>query len=692
VTQGLRIVCGPIVRRTSSTSATLWVEVDEDCILHARASPIRGPASQPRTPAGNPARPPQAVSPADFTVKVGGRFYALLTLRNLAPGWVYVYELWSRPTLGKKNRAFTDRDPNAGYWWPADLQSRAITGKRPSFRTFPIEKTEDMRIAFGSCRKLGGGFRGTKQVGEEDVLPLFGQHLQATANGRLTTWPHLLLLLGDQIYADNVDRQVVAERLRAPGRGGKVLGTLDAPESILDWERDRRPGETKNLGLRVFGRQVTPDIRDLQEYAGAGSFQCLEFHDFAALYVAAWTEPQVARVFANLPTFMIFDDHEIADAWNLTGGWIKQMKQSPAWIKAVTEGLVAYWMYQGWGNPTPPGGRDARWTIPEKAAADGTDALDGLQKWFATRLPGSGRAAYYYEIELSPPILVLDTRNDRTFVAPKQRGPNNVTVHADSDDEILSEEQWRWLQGRIDQKGPLVLASSVPLLQLLCADVWLLRATRPLGPGIASIEEDDQTHADIWEFYRRDIGTDQWTAFPKSFAKLARELFGRGPFVFLSGDVHYAYAMYGRASVPEVCRLGRNPLMLHAVSSPLRNQWSDKDLKKNDPEQCSGMATPASMIESAKNTIIHNIRKGAAAPCDFLEDGEHLRLFLPDALPAFNIGPKKTRWTHLNNIGILHLWKDGTSVKVSWLGVSTKKGESLREIGSIAYRLGEFFR
>jgi phosphodiesterase/alkaline phosphatase D-like protein len=693
----IKIVCGPIVRRTSPTSASLWVEVDQDCVLHARAVALRGPPA----PRASRRKPPLAVSTASFTVKVGGRFYALLTLDDLAPGWVYAYALFYRPTLqtgtGTGNRAYTPRDPNAGAWWEADLGSFAIGGKRPTFRTFPVAKTEDIRVAFASCRTFGGGFFGGKGVYGEDVLPLFGQHLQKTVNDRLSAWPHLLLLLGDQIYADNVDRQVADARLRAPGRGGKVLGSVVAPESILDWERDRRPGEIKTLfRQKIFGKDVSLDIDDLQDYAGWGSFHCLDFEDFAALYMAAWAVPDVAHVLANVPTFMIFDDHEIANDWNLTGSWIKQVKRSAGWVKAITEGLVAYWMYQGWGNPPPPGKPDDRWKILEEAALNGTDALNKLQKWFDGRL-ALGRAAYYYEIAISPPVLVLDTRNDRRFVAPKQRGANNVVVHADFDDEILSEEQWDWLRSRIDQKGPLILACSVPLLQFLCADWWLLMGTRSENAFLRDYEEQDQDNADIFEYYRRHIGTDQWTGFPKSFVKLTKELFDRGPFIFLAGDVHYSYGMLGRTLFPDVCKLGRNPLILHAVSSPLRSQWTEEQVKSNDPEAYCHFSKPEhdrmtrNMRLAAERLLKESLKPGE--PCDLSKFGSQLtRILLPDALPIFDGGQSKMKWTHLNNIGILHVAKDGKSVKVSWLGASTKKGEALREIGSIASRIGWFVR
>ena len=119
--------------------------------------------------------------------------------------------------------------------------------------------------------------------------------------------------------------------------------------------------------------------------------------------------------------------------------------------------------------------------------------------------------------------------------------------------------------------------------------------------------EDDQDGQDILEYFRRDIGTDQWTAFPKSFAKLMLELFNRGPFVFLSGDVHYSYAMYGRSTFPPASKLGTAPLILHAVSSPFRSQWTNAEVKKNDPEICiATKAKPSAVQASDPAYVMHS--------------------------------------------------------------------------------------
>ena len=36
--------------------------------------------------------------------------------------------------------------------------------------------------------------------------------------------------------------------------------------------------------------------------------------------------PRVRRLLANVPSFMIFDDHEVTDDWNITPRWAKQTR------------------------------------------------------------------------------------------------------------------------------------------------------------------------------------------------------------------------------------------------------------------------------------------------------------------------------------------------------------------------------
>lgn len=60
--------------------------------------------------------------------------------------------------------------------------------------------------------------------------------------------------------------------------------------------------------------------------------------------------PGVARVFAHLSTLMIFDDHDITDDWNLSAQWEATAYGHPFSKRIIGNALLAYMLCQGWGN------------------------------------------------------------------------------------------------------------------------------------------------------------------------------------------------------------------------------------------------------------------------------------------------------------------------------------------------------
>ncbi len=60
--------------------------------------------------------------------------------------------------------------------------------------------------------------------------------------------------------------------------------------------------------------------------------------------------PLARRVMANVPTYMIFDDHDITDDWNFSQFWINRAHTSPLGIQVLRNGLMAYTVFQDWGN------------------------------------------------------------------------------------------------------------------------------------------------------------------------------------------------------------------------------------------------------------------------------------------------------------------------------------------------------
>ncbi|PSL50179.1 hypothetical protein CLV51_1011523 [Chitinophaga niastensis] len=58
----------------------------------------------------------------------------------------------------------------------------------------------------------------------------------------------------------------------------------------------------------------------------------------------------VIRLFANVPSYMIFDDHDVTDDWNCDIIWRNAVERSVTGKRLVSNALAAYWAFQGWGN------------------------------------------------------------------------------------------------------------------------------------------------------------------------------------------------------------------------------------------------------------------------------------------------------------------------------------------------------
>jgi hypothetical protein len=82
------------------------------------------------------------------------------------------------------------------------------------------------------------------------------------------------------------------------------------------------------------------------------------------------TLSDVRRALANIPTYMIFDDHEVTDDWNSTRRFCSQVYGTSLGLRVVQNALAAFSLCQAWGNE------------PERFAgtAAGAVLLDNLGK------------------------------------------------------------------------------------------------------------------------------------------------------------------------------------------------------------------------------------------------------------------------------------------------------------------------
>src|SRR5262245_44155641 len=112
------------------------------------------------------------------------------------------------------------------------------------------------------------------------------------------------------------------------------------PTELTGEERDaleavrRRSPEERARAARQARRESAPGLRNQLRILG-------ELH--AGL-------PKVQRAMANIPTYMIFDDHEVTDDWNLSPLWRDRVMTTSLGVTIVLNALVSYALFQDWGN------------------------------------------------------------------------------------------------------------------------------------------------------------------------------------------------------------------------------------------------------------------------------------------------------------------------------------------------------
>ena len=351
------------------------------------------------------------------------------------------------------------------------------------------------RVAFGSCRKAPAD----PAAFGLDALSAYGHELSRGAQP-----PAVLLMIGDQVYAD-----LPSDELKA------VI-------------RDRRSTEPQD------------EVADFEEYT--------------ELYRLAWAvDPAVRWLLSTVPTFMIFDDHDVRDDWNTSYAWRQEIAARPWWRQRIVGGIGAYWIYQHLGNLSPADrANDPLYQAVRGGARGGTEDGGKQLDEFAERAdrdPASTRWSYTLELA-GTRIVVVDSRCAR-LLTPDPR------VRAMLDDTAL---EWFDAQatGGMDH---LLIVSSIPYLlppAIHHGEAWNER----ISGGSGRV-------ARFGEKLRQAFDLEHWAAFDSSFRAVASAVRavangerGRAPatIAFLGGDVHYSY-------VAKV----RNLPIFQLVCSPMRN-------------------------------------------------------------------------------------------------------------------------
>lgn len=466
---------GPLVRATTATEATIWLELSQPCIVQLQVTPYNASNSE-------------VVTIDAPTITIGGHYYAAPQMTHLQPATWYNYRL-----------------SVAGQ----ELDNSLLQ----CFRTLTPSTAREapLRLLYGSCRKLSRP--------QEDTLAAFGRWLQEHAEERETLWPHLLLFIGDQIYADQPAHGLVA---------------------------------------------AAPQVR-----RGATSFE-----DFTHFYRHAWTNNEGTRqALAAIPIYMTPDDHELTNSWNTWPTWYAELVQKGK-EQIIIDGLVAYWVYQGWGNLSAlERQRHPLAQMMHGAAQSGQDIIEELRAYVRTTIEEQTEQRWHYQISTTPPIFVINARADRTEILADNQQEQFKPLH------IMGEQQMAdlrcWLAER--QEQPAIIVSSVPvILPPVIGLAEYLTGVRLWSKSIAPLRWIGERLARLQLYLARRLKFDHWPIYSASWKDLIQAVRTHpGTALLLSGDVHFSYTAEGRVLFSR----SRQTRLYQLVSTPIENSLSYGDMR-----------------------------------------------------------------------------------------------------------------
>jgi hypothetical protein len=369
---------------------------------------------------------------------------------------------------------------------------------------------EAVKLVFGSCRISAPHEPPYTLSSEEDERGLGVDALYATAmrlrDEPADNLPHALVLLGDQIYAHK-----------------PPFDTLYFIRSCRDTSKP--PGE-----------------------------EVASFEEYARLYRDSWGDPAIRWLLSTVPSAMIFDDHEVADDWNVSEAWVEETRNHPWWNDQISGGHVSYWIYQHLGNLSPRELAEDDLFERVKTAGDAGPILREFA-YKAHRETAGTRWSFYRDFG-NTRLVMMDSRGGRVLERSHR--------------SMVDAEEWSWIEehatGGFDH---LLLGTSLPVL---------------LGPGMHHLQAwSEAVSSGVWgerttgwgEEIRRSLDLDHWSSFNDSFVRLTDLIQhvgagerGRSPasILMLSGDVHFGYLAESTFRDDDV-----ESCVYQAVCSPLRN-------------------------------------------------------------------------------------------------------------------------
>ncbi len=535
------VICGPMLRRASPEVVTIWLVLDSkpntiDAQVIRDDGKIVGRAT------------PQSLN----AIQAGKQlFFYRIALAPVNVSADADTSQFLADTLFHYDILIDGKNLAAQGFLKGERYIGLAEGENPRF-FLPAMQTN---ILQASCRRPHATVDGEQNVPDQIIEAC--KRMQIDGND-LTKRPSQLFLTGDQIYADDValPMALLCSKLASYLVGDESMpnpesGELNVvPSDVALLTRDQyihsENGFTtteQKLHLMGFGEYVAMHlmtwgggfvgIKDLPSYEDIQSsiphkkvtrgprakkilkpiYSESDYQRDCKIIDKFLSGTHYARrLMANVSTYMMFDDHEITDDWNLTKDIHQQLNTNPFSRRLVTNGLSAYWLCQHWGN------------VPENISADDirkiSDCFVVKNEAALAQFEQNILSRYWaYNVPTNPPVLVLDTRTKRGF---SKQGL-----------ALISSQGFTLLRELVETLKPLEAAT---LVLLSPTPMYGFSSLESLQLGVS---EDAATIFD----------SEPWIANKEAMDLLKRELTALHALkhvVILSGDVHYSFGRLER--------------------------------------------------------------------------------------------------------------------------------------------------
>ena len=359
--------------------------------------------------------------------------------------------------------------------------------------------------------------------------------------------PSILMMSGDQIYADHVAgpmlfaiHQVIKELglydeqlpANALNNAAEILGDnpnyyqrkalLPLTKTTKYWRKNQPTAiftsgyvhnhlitlaEVNAMYLLIWSPYLWQSI-DLDQMPINEQYSSLQLKERQTIEDFVKGLPQVQRLMAHISCYMIFDDHDVTDDWNLTAKWEETAYNNPLAKRILGNALFSYWLFQGWGND--PKQFDTSFTNFANAYQQSQNSI--AQDAFIDHLFAFNH--WHYQVDSQPKMIVLDSRTQRWRSESNFNAPSG----------LMDWESLCILQQQLIGEDSVILVSPAPIFGVKLIES-IQRLATMLGQSLAVDAENWMAHS----------------GSANTILNVFRHSKTPQHFVILSGDVHYSF-------------------------------------------------------------------------------------------------------------------------------------------------------